>query len=187
MNQRWGIHVFGNPAGQTWFDLFFLNEVLTYEKFDVIIEVCTHGGGLTVFFGMHMVAQGAHVITFDPHPEPEGEPWDTHKKMLSITHYNLDVFDPKVVDMLEIIISENRVLIYCDGTQKPHEFKTFAPMLQEGDVIMVHDKGREIYDGQITTIVEEAQLKPFHQTDADWVGADIYSFIKRGDDDNESD
>jgi cephalosporin hydroxylase len=180
MNQRRGIHVFGNPVIQTWFDLFFLNEVLTHEKFDVIIEIGTYLGGLTVFFGMHAVAQDGHVITFDIRPEPEGEPWKTHKTMLPITYYNLNVFEPEVMASIENIINDNRVLLYCDGGDKPREFKTFAPMLNTNDVIMAHDKGREIYENQILQTVTQCGLRPFHQIDADWVGADIFTYIRGG-------
>ena len=180
MNQRRGLHVFGNVVIHTWFDLFFLNEILTEEKFDVIIEIGTYQGGLTVFFGMHAVAQGAQVITFDIRPESEGDPWQTHKAMLPITYYNLDVFEPKVTASIETIIRDNRVLLYCDGGNKPREFKTFAPMLCKNDVIMVHDKGREVYENQILQTVAECGLRPFYQVDADWVGADIFTYIRQG-------
>lgn len=180
MNQRRGIHVFGNAVMQTWFDLFFLNEVLTHETFDVILEIGAFQCGLTVFFGMHAVTQKAHVITFDIRPEPSGGPWQMHKELLPITYYQLDVFKPDVMASIDDIIEENRVLLYCDGGDKPREFKTFAPMLKGNDVIMAHDKGREIYENQILQTVTECGLRPFHQVDADWVGADIFTYIRWG-------
>jgi len=180
MDQRQGIHVFGNPVMQTWYDLFFLNEILTHEAFDFIIEIGAYRGGLTVFFGMHAAAQGSQVVTFDLRPEPNGPPWTIHRDLLPITYCQRDVFDGEVLESIEEIIDENRVLLYCDGGDKPREFKTFAPMLRGNDVIMAHDKGREIYKSQIQETVAKAGLRPFHQRDADDVGADIFSFISWG-------
>jgi hydroxymethylpyrimidine pyrophosphatase-like HAD family hydrolase len=42
-------------------------------------------------------------------------------------------------EIIELIQSEGRTLVVCDGGDKPKEFNTFSKYLKSGDVIMAHD------------------------------------------------
>ena len=173
MNTRSGISIYGIPILHTWQDLFFLNCILQYYPFDVIIEFGTGIGAGTLFFALN---SNAEVYTFDIQPEPTSKRYLQIEEILPITFCFMDVMSPNTVDFVKSLIDKRRALIYCDDGIKIREFNSYAPILKEGDVLMAHDKGREIHDEDISEAIIKYHLKPFHQEEADTIGADIYSF-----------
>jgi len=178
MDNRRSIHVFMNPIMQSWYDLFFINEVLTDIRFDTYVELGTYRGGLTVFLGLHAFSKQSEVITFDIRPEPDKPVYTWYKEMLPITHYCMDVFSEEAKNIVRNKARRGRIFLFCDGGEKPYDFETYAPLLEGNDVVMIHDKGREIFEHEVTPIAKKNGLIPFHQEDADKVGADIFSYIK---------
>lgn len=92
-----------------------------------------------------------------------------------------DCFSPEIVSLITSLLSrEDRSAILCDGGNKIREFRTFAPFLKTGDVIMAHDYGGtreefraigakvgwhhhcEITLGDIQDSVAENNLVPWH-------------------------
>ena len=179
MKNRRSIHIFKNPVMQTWPDLFFINELLTDIKFDTIVELGTYRGGLTVFFGLHALSNPpCKVITFDIRPEPDKFPFTMYKKLCPITYYNLDVFSEEAKNIVRTAAKSGRILLFCDGGIKPQDFQTYAPLLEGTDIVLIHDKGRGVYQHEVDPVAERNGLTPFYQEEADKVGADIFSFTK---------
>ena len=173
MNTRNGISIYGIPVMHTWQDLFFLNCILQYYPFDVIVELGTYVGGVTLFFALN---SNAEVYTFDIRPEPTSKRYLQIDEVLPIIFCSMDVRSSSTVDFVRGLIDKRRALIYCDDGAKIKEFNLYAPTLKEEDIIMAHDKGREIRDEDISEAIIKYHLKPFHQEKADMIGADIYSF-----------
>ena len=179
MKQSRSTHIFGNAIVQTWYDLYFLNEVLTDIRFDTLIELGTYRGGLAVFFGLHAFSKDSEVLTFDIRPAPEGKLWPKYTAILPITHYSMDVFCEEAKNIVAEKAEAGRVLVFCDGGEKPKDFKTYAPLIEANDVIMAHDKGLYIHQHEVDQIAERNGLVPFLQEGADKVGAAIFSFVKK--------
>lgn len=108
---------------------------LVEEPFDLIIEVGTALGGFTEFLydlkAKHDLKY--RLISFDI-----DDPYRTHSKLINkgIDIKHVDVFE---YDIQNLIKTHSRVLLLCDGGDKPREFNTFSAFLKVGDIIMAHD------------------------------------------------
>lgn len=120
----------GNNAGQTPLALYEFQKIL--PEFDIIIEIGYHRGGTTEWFHLHK-REDAQLVAYDI--------TNRHR-----TNTNPDIdfrlancFGPALNEIRELIQSDKRVMIFCDGGNKPHEFNTFSAFLKSNDVIFVHD------------------------------------------------
>ena len=173
------IHMFGVPIRQTCFDIFFMNELLTDLKFDHIVELGTYQGGLTVFLGLHALNKGIDVTTFDVRIEPQSDSYNLWKKLLPITFYQLNVFSEEAKRIVREKAKTGRMLIMLDGGDKPLDFKTYAPLLEANDVMLIHDKDRYIFQNDVNPIAKANGLEPFYQDEINKIGSDIFCFIKK--------
>lgn len=173
------IHMFKTPIRQTCNDIFFINELLTDNRFDHLVELGTYQGGLSVFLGLHAYANGIDVTTFDIRPEPGNEGWLKWKPLLPITFHRLDVFSKEALSIVAKIAKSGRMFIMLDGGDKPQDFETYAPLLRGNDVALIHDKGKYIFKKQTDPIAEKNGLVPFYQEEADKLGTRILSYIKK--------
>jgi len=130
---------------QSWSDLCILENILTTEKPDVIIELGTKRGASSLFFSLF-----AKTFTFDitKYDVPKSD---------NIVYTICDIFE-NVEEIKSLIDNNKKVFLFCDNGNKPDEFKTFAPLLKKGDLIFVHDYGIEIKDEDTTPLVMELQL-----------------------------
>ena len=53
--------------------------------------------------------------------------------------------------------------MFCDGGDKPHELRTFAPALKKGDIIACHDWGRAIKDEWVADDIKKFNLKEIYR------------------------
>lgn len=178
----------GQSVVHSWAELYFIEKVLRSYHFDSIIETGTYRGGLSLFFGLHAMRMGAKAVTFDILPEPTEALYKKLKPLLPLEFYQLDCVSDEATKIIYRYTSLGRTLLYCDA-MKVGEFNLYAPILKVGDVIMAHDRAnemavknryaREIWDKDIKDVVQMCNLQPFHDKEANQLGA-IYSFIKRG-------
>lgn len=132
-----GTSFMGYEMAQTWDDLQLYEKVLN-DRPDLkcIIELGTGQGGLSMF--LHAQAQ--------------------HRRMAFHTfdHLEADLPVPEWLQM-DVLADSVRVreffqhpmLLLCDNGNKPLEVKIYAPMLQVGDLLAVHDWETEIYEKDI--------------------------------------
>lgn len=103
------------------------------KKFDTIIEIGTYNGGLTSYL-YDMKKENTKLVSYDI----DGS--INHTGRTDIDFRVEDCFENKTfVDIVAMIESVGRVLVICDGGNKPKEFNTFSKFLKSGDIIMVHD------------------------------------------------
>lgn len=130
------------------------------RQFDTIIEIGTYNGGLSLWLHDNK-KEGAKFVTYDI----DGE-INAAKKFSG--HMDCRVqscFDESAMeDIQNMIQSEGKVLVLCDGGDKPKEFNTFAAYLKKGDHIMAHDYKREQRDWDIITSYWQWP----YATDTDW-------------------
>lgn len=108
-----------------------------------IVEIGTWHGGMSRYLYAQAEARGLFFATFDS-MVPESPPPCFEKT---------DVFRYpfKVVEAA----GEDPVALFCDGGNKPRELKTFAPLMPEGSIIIVHDWGKETLASDVPVYVEE--------------------------------
>lgn len=161
-------------------EIHFLDQMLYENHFDTIIELGTADGGLTLLFGLHALAAGSIVVTFDLGREPTGGTYKALKPLLPIAFFNNNVFSDEGMRWIKDYMKRGRVLLYCDDGKKPREFNTFAPFLKPNDVIMAHDRDVEIFLEDISDTINKYNLKPFLEKEIQKLRAGIFSFIKTG-------
>jgi cephalosporin hydroxylase len=169
------IELFGEMIRQSWADLFFINRILSKYRFERVIELGTGHGMLTVFLAMH---SRCPVHSVELRGEPRNEVYRKAKETYDINFHMGDCFEDHLREELGRIIKKTYCLIYCDNGDKPKELETYAQYMTEGDVIMVHDKYKEVEWSDIRKTVKENKLKKFHQPEADYLNTAIWSFIK---------
>jgi predicted O-methyltransferase YrrM len=114
-----------------WEEAF--TEFFGKEEFDIVIELGTLRGGLTILLAELC---GSKLHTFDIKDVLS----DSSKHILNdlnVSVYVENIFDTDTVKNL--IRKEGRVLLLCDNGNKPKEVKLFTPFLKKDDVIMAHD------------------------------------------------
>lgn len=62
-------------------------------------------------------------------------------------------------EICKLIKGKGKSIVFCDGGDKPHELRTFAPALKKGDIIACHDWGRAIKDEWIIEDLKKYNLK----------------------------
>ena len=159
-------------------EIYLLDRLLHTNKFTRIIELGAMRGGMTLVFGIHALRMGADVKTFDIRAEPVDVVWSSLVKVLPITFHKMDVFGEEAHELIKEYMGSGRVLLYCDNGDKPREFNTYAPYLKPDDVVMTHDRPREIKVSDIEETVVRCGLKPLYGLDLLTYGSSQMCFIK---------
>jgi hypothetical protein len=103
------------------------------STFTNIIEIGTYNGGLTSWL-FDNLKEGGKLISYDI----DGTINQANRKDIDFRVESC--FDEQPFkDIIELIQSEGRTLVVCDGGDKPKEFNTFSEYLKSGDVIIAHD------------------------------------------------
>lgn len=107
-----------------------------------VIELGTDAGGLAAFFADIVAPWGGLVYTYDIHrkfnPLLLGGAWP------NIIFEEVDVLNNPGKVWARIAESEGPVLLYCDNGHKEKELELYAPWIEPGSVIGVHDFGTEV-------------------------------------------
>ena len=108
------------------------------EKFDIVIEIGTHLGGLSCW-----LYEQSKIFEF------QFSSYDIEDKLDMVRSiYNKIPFDFRMMSALEnlgkeeietILLSNEKCLLMCDGGNKIKEFNLYAPKLKPKDFIMTHD------------------------------------------------
>jgi cephalosporin hydroxylase len=103
-----------------------------------VLEIGTAAGGLTLLLSDLLDEAGCAktpIWTVDPMPMPR-----PYLAAAMINYIEADAFEPNLLGCLQGYVAEpGPTLVLCDGGDKRREFRTFAPHLKSGDIIMAHD------------------------------------------------
>ena len=114
-------------------ELIFLDMI---KDFDLIIEIGTDNGGLSLWLYQNMRAN-AVFFTYEKDSVRVKIPKD-HE--INSCIFYCDCLSEDTIDSISALIKSNgKALILCDGGAKTIEFGVFSKFLKYGDVIMLHD------------------------------------------------
>lgn len=125
---------------------------LSKESPRIVIEIGTCRGGFAMLLRKYFA--GSEIFTFDI---KEWEPVNLKRTLFDDYHINFVNEDCFVSRKLEGLLSDPRKkIVFCDGPRKADEFNTFKQMINEGDLIGVHDyfEDKEDYDEKVWTTCE---------------------------------
>lgn len=129
----------GHNIAQTPEFMMVFNEIFNREGFARVIEIGTFHGGLSLFLAFCCMVKNMKFYTFDIKRRGKD---DVYKKIAQLggQFEIMDVFSPGgMAKMRQLITTSGRVMLLCDGGDKPKEIQTFGPTLKPNDVIMGHD------------------------------------------------
>lgn len=139
-----------------------------FEKWKpvLLIEIGTWTGGFTCCLGIAGKLHGFVVHSVDRGQQCEDlRPWFN---FLGIIYHRADIKTELPALAALVQRCPGHVAILCDGGDKPGEFRAFADVLRNGDVIAAHDytgdddwPWQEITMPQIAESVAKNRLKPF--------------------------
>jgi len=169
----------GIQMAQRWVDLVLFEKLMDEVFPELVVEIGTWEGGLSLYLRMLTLQRKSPFHTFDilP-PRREGNPlWKVLRMEECFTQE--DVFGSGSV--LRKLLASDRpaVLLLCDGGNKAREVREFALLLRPGEVIGAHDWGNEIGAADVRPLVEAEQLIPFWLPQCEAINS-LWRFWVRG-------
>lgn len=143
----------GYSASQTWADFLLWERLLNaHPDARAIAEIGTLKGGFSRYLNAQAQVRGMDFETFDINEAPPGTPGFTR----------CDVFDESefggLREVAAFIDGYPKMILLCDGGDKPREVRTFAPFLDAGSLVVVHDWLVEIGPDDVPACLIEAHV-----------------------------
>lgn len=153
----------GSPCQQSFNALFIWEKLLTHLKFKRFLEIGTALGNLSVYFKLFCINRGADFYTYDFAKVNQRSNTKVQKYVnLKDDYYMMDVFKESQ-RICSTIARKGISIVFCDGGDKPHELRTFAPALKKGDIIACHDWGRAIKDEWMKDDIKKYNLSELYK------------------------
>ena len=138
-------------------ELEYLLGFLQRENPKTIVEIGTARGGLSIILGTWALKNDAKVITVDIKKTVRHRFHGSLLEILGIELITGDAWKPQTVTQIQEKLVPP-VFIYCDGGNKVIDFRTYAPLLVEGDTIAAHDTRNNAIYRKIVLAAEEHGL-----------------------------
>jgi len=134
----------GSLVAQTWNDLPLWEEFLNRYPVRSIVELGTFRGGMAIFLALQAGARQVRFVTMDANLDQIENP--QLLKALGATVVSANLFEESAVLAMGELLEElpKPVLLFSDNGNKREEVRRFAPLLQVGDYLAIHDWGSEI-------------------------------------------
>jgi len=161
------------------------NKLLNEKKPSSIIEIGTEFGGLTLILKdlVEELNLNTQIFTFDIKPVETLSNHPEFNDKIKIMETDLFYDSPKKltkksISLLNEITDNNLKIILCDGSNPSEEFNALCEILNDGDIIMLHDyikneeefelnfknkiwNWHEIQDSDINESIKNYNLKPY--------------------------
>tara|TARA_R100001440_G_scaffold68770_1_gene90401 strand:- start:119 stop:817 length:699 start_codon:yes stop_codon:yes gene_type:complete len=162
----------GGGMSQSYAAIYFFEYYFEAHRFDYIVEIGSQKGALSTYFAnLAGITEALFFDTFELYPDMV---WNQRihegcghwfKKLSDISpfinFYHKDIFSDESYQHIKDNMEQfDRTFIFCDGGDKIKEFKTYAPLLKQGDRIGVHDFGLELGWNSIEETCREYFLIP---------------------------
>lgn len=123
----------------------YFEKFLIKEQFDVLVEIGTYKGGLTILLDeikqSHKLKTAIHTLDVTIWDEQVFISTQEAFANRKIVFKKIDIFSKAGIKYVSTLLkdSKKKVCVMCDGGNKIEEFKIFSKMLKQGDFIMAHD------------------------------------------------
>jgi hypothetical protein len=142
-----GCTFLGVNCSQSWADFLLWERLLNaHPELRSLVELGTGEGGFSRYLYLQAEARGLNFSTFD-HVRMDGQRVPGFHKLDIFAHPD---------EVLARLISPT--VLFCDNGDKSQEVNLFAPSLQPGDLVVVHDWNTEIAASDVPET-----LKPIHE------------------------
>lgn len=133
----WSDSLKGTRAQQHPGAYYAFHDYFLRNKFDLIIDMGTGEGGLSIFLATICPQTSVHSI--DLYPRHSQELFDTFD---NLKFESLDCFSAKVIEHLRELSRGRKTCWLLDGGAKNREFGVYSLVAERGDVLMMHDFAR---------------------------------------------
>jgi len=160
-----GNHFAGGLVVQTYSGLFWFARLLAEHPVTSVLEIGSCSGFLAVLFALQCPGQ---TVTIDVAPLAMGEKQADLYRRLGITFVCGDALQPDMAVRLMGAQARPR-FVFCDNGNKLDEFRLYAPLLDHGDIIAVHDNPTEFpADGdEVTDLAHRHNLRRWRRDELD--------------------
>lgn len=148
----------GLPVTQSWLELGAILTTIQQYSVSLVVEIGVDQGGLAALLAMRarLSLVGFHYLGFELTPHRVDQ---RAKDLMTPPHANIfyqDCFTQTTLDTvwLNVQAAVGPALVYCDGGNKPAEWRTFWPLLRVGDLIAAHDYAVEILEQDLLGVGE---------------------------------
>jgi hypothetical protein len=133
-----GCTFLGTNCSQSWADFQVWENLLNaHPELRSIVELGTGEAGFSRYLHIQAKARGLKFATFD-RVRMDGH----HQRGF----HRVDIFaEPERV----VACLHSPAVLFCDNGDKPREVALFGPLLQPGDLLVVHDWGTEFFPRHI--------------------------------------
>lgn len=171
-HQTGGIWPVGVSTSLTWYDVGAILYILQAAHIRAVVEIgVEHGGlaGLLLAYGHYTgCAYRGYDITLAPlHPAVR------ERASAYLVERDAHTSDAVAEIGAWLAAQPSPALIFCDGFDKPHELRLYAPLLRPGDVLLGHDYHNEYVEDAIADI-------PATRVYADWLDDTLLCMFVRG-------
>lgn len=159
----WFLDFAGVKATHSPYQYHVISQVMKTRP-EVIVELGTAHGALSLYLGLCAAVIDAKVHTFDYDPE-QSRPIRGAFEKLGIIYHEMDYLEHK--EFVKALLRGRRSYVICDGehSQKALELATFAPAITPGSLISVHDYYAEVRDEDIQETIGKNNLKEFQRSE----------------------
>ena len=155
--------MYGDLCVQSFSAFFMWEKVLNANPFKRFLEIGAGFGGTSLYFLLWAEQLRAQYHGYEKmKSRGKAHQRSVLKKLHDLVghiHYG-DVFTAQaILDIGDLIRQPGRTIIFCDGGDKVHEFRVFAPSMKSGDIIAAHDWPRAIQYEWVAETIEEVGLE----------------------------
>lgn len=167
----------GGICSQAFRALFYWERVFWGRPVRRFIEIGTGLGNMSLYFYLQCLNKNADFVSYDIFNKFKRNDSSVKKRLELASHIRIkDVFN-HVDEVAGEIQKPGITILFCDGMDKPHEVRTFAPFLKQGDIMAVHDWPRAIRLEWINDTLREHRIVPMW-TPGEW-DTMITAFFRR--------
>ncbi len=142
----WFLDFCGVPLGHNHYVHHLIGTHLKeFPGIEVIIELGTGVGGLSLFCGLLGIRYGLDVHTFDVTRHFD-QPTAELMAFLKVRYHEVDLFSAAGQAEVWGAIDGRKTYLVCDNGNKRSEFQTYVPPLRPGSLVSVHDYGLEFFE-----------------------------------------
>lgn len=158
-------------------DFLYLDYILyDNNQLSSAVELGTMHGLTTLYIAVAMLLRSGSTFSYDIKslvPDHIGEV----AERLNIHFLQGDILDdPKMIEMVRVMIHNPYTLLFCDNGNKEREMKLYAPYLEPGSVMLVHDCWTEVSPDRIVPFIEN--YEPLRHDMAEAMNSHLRAWLK---------